>query len=225
MYSLLDRFQGGLLGMTIGQALGSQDLEPDDIAAYLDYIPQVMVGHVTVVELLGTLSAGTFSPTDWSFYGTLSLAIAGEFRPTARSLAAWSQKKVTLNEEIFTWATRCIETRASLVSVMESLKKLGLETREASIALAIYSALSLPGNWRLGFDRIVNASPMPQITAPLLGCLVGVQGTVRAIPAELRLRYEAEGVQARSQAQQLVRSWSGSVHGAIVTSPRRIHLT
>ncbi len=223
MYSLLDRFQGGLWGMTIGQALGSQDLDPD-IAAYLDYIPEVMVGHVSVVELLGTLSAGTFSSTDWSFYGTLSLAVAGEFRPTVQSLSTWSQKKVTLNEEIFTWAIRCIETRASLISVVESLKRSGLDSREASIALAIYSALSLPGNWKLGFDRIVNVSPNPQLTASLLGCLVGVQGTARAIPTELRLRYAAEGTKARSQAQQLVRSWSGSVDGAIVTSPRRIHL-
>jgi hypothetical protein len=224
MYSLLDRFQGGLWGMTIGHDLIAQDLEDPDLAAYLDYIPQVMVGHVSIVELLRSLSAGTFSPMDWSFYGTLSLAMAGELRPTIQSFTNWSEKKVTLHEEALTWAIGSIETRLSLVSVVTTSKQLFLDPREASIALAIYGGLSLPGNWDLVFNRIVKVSPMPSLTASLLGCLLGAQGTSRAIPAELRRRYESQGLSQRSQAERLVRSWSGSVTGAIVTSPRRIHL-
>jgi hypothetical protein len=224
MYSLLDRFQGGLWGMTIGHDLVLPP-EPDaHLQTYLGYIPEVMLGHVTVLELLRALSAGSFSRTDWSFYGTLSLAISGELHPTVGSYEAWSQKKVALNADILTWAIGCLESRASLRSVGETLKPLELSPREAAIALAIYGALSLPGDWTLAFDRLVKISPAPHWTAPLLGCLLGIQGTVRGIPAELRLRYATQGTEARLQAEGLVRSWSGSVSGAIVTSPRRIHL-
>jgi hypothetical protein len=224
MYSLLDRFQGGLWGMTIGHDLVLPP-EPDaHLQTYLGYIPQVMLGHVTVLELLRALSAGSFSRTDWSFYGTLSLAIAGELQPSKSSYEAWSQKKVALNEEVLAWAIGCLESRASLRSVEERLKSLELSHREAAIALAIYGALSLPGDWTLAFDRLIKISPAPHWTAPLLGCLLGIQGTKRGIPAELRLRYATQGTEARLQAEGLVRSWSGSESGAIVTSPRRIHL-
>jgi hypothetical protein len=108
--------------------------------------------------------------------------------------------------------------------VGERLKPLELSPREGAIALALYGGLSLPGDWTLAFDRIVGMSPAPHWTAPLLGCLLGIEGTKRAIPAALRLRYATQGTQARLQAEGLVRSWSGSVSGAIVTSPRRIHL-
>jgi hypothetical protein len=224
MYSLLDRFQGGLWGMTIGHDLVLPP-EPDaHLQTYLGYLPEVMVGHVTVLELLRALSAGSFSRTDWSFYGTLSLAIAGELKPTLSSYEAWSQKKVTLNEDVLAWAMGCVEARASLVSVAARLKPLELSPNDAAIALAIYGALSLPRDWTLAFDRIVKMSPNPHWTAPLLGCLLGIQGTARAIPAVLRLRYATQGTEARLQAEGLVRSWSGSASGAIVTSPRRIHL-
>ncbi len=225
MYSLLDRFQAGLWGMAIGQDLVLPPEAEPQLESYLGYIPQVMLGHVTVLELLGTLSAGAFSRTDWSFYGTLSLAISGELNPTSRSYEAWSQKKVVLNEAALAWAMGCIDRRTSLVSVSETLTALDLDSREAAIVLAIYGALCLPGNWRLAFDRLVSISPAPHWTAPLLGCLLGTQGGTRAIPAELRLRYAVQGEQASITAEKMVRSWSGSLGGAIVTSPRRIHLS
>ncbi len=225
MYSLFDRFQGGLWGMTIGQDLVLPPESEPYLETYLGYIPQVMLGHVTVLELLSALSAGTFSQTDWSFYGTLSLAIAGDQNPTSHSYEAWSQKKVGLNEAVLAWAMGCIDRQTSLVSVAETLNSLELSPREAAIALAIYGALSLPGDWRLAFDRLISISPAPHWTAPLLGCLVGTQGGARAIPANLRLRYATQGEDASVRAETLVRSWSGSESGAIVTSPRRIHLS
>jgi hypothetical protein len=224
MVLLIDRFQGGLWGMTIAQNLIESELSPE-LSAYLDYIPQVMMGHVSAVELLQVLSAGTFTAVDWSFYGTLSLAMAGEFCPTAQSFADWGQKKVALNQDMLTWARGGIANRSSLISVLESSKQLSLNSREQSIALALYGAMTVPGNWKLAFDRLVRVSSMPVMTAALLGCLIGVQGGVRAIPAELRLRYREEGNKARSQAEEMVRSWSGSGSGAIVTSPRRVHLS
>jgi hypothetical protein len=224
MYSLLDRFQGGLWGMTIGQDLVSLPEPEPQLQTYLSYIPQVMLGHVTVLELLSALSAGTFSRTDWSFYGTLSLVISGDLTPTSHSYEAWSQKKVVLNEAVLSWAMGCIDQRASLVLVAETLNSLELSPREAAIVLAIYGALSLPGDWTLAFDRLIGISPAPHWTAPLLGCLLGIQGTTRAIPPELRLRYATQGEEASIKAEKMVRSWSGSVGGAIVTSPRRIHL-
>lgn len=217
--------------MTIGQDLvSSSSLEPErdsepDLETYLGYLPQVMLGHVSVLELLTGLSAGTFSRTDWSFYGTLSLAIAGNLTPTARDYEAWSQKKVVLNEAILAWVKGCIDQRASLLSVAETLQALDLSPQKAAIALAIYGALSLPGDWRLGFDRVVGISPEPRWTGPLLGCLLGSQGSARSIPANLRLRYATQGQAARITAETMVRSWSGSLGGAIVTSPRRIHLS
>ncbi len=224
MYSLFDRFQGGLWGMTIGQHHLSSPESEDDLETYLGYVPQVMLGHVTVLELLSALSAGTFSRTDWSFYGTLSLAIAGNLTPAFRDYEVWSQKKVALNEAVLNWAIGCRDRQASLELVAETLKALELSPREAAIALAIYGALSLPGDWRLAFDRILRISPAPHWTAPLLGCLLGAQGGARTIPAELRLRYAQQGETISLEAETLVRSWSGSLSGAIVTSPRRIHL-
>lgn len=166
-----------------------------------------------------------WTPTDWCFYATLSLAIAGQLKPTAQCYLEWTQKKVVLNDTVLDWVESCLQEGASLTAAIDSLRLLDLNAREQSIALALYGARSWPGEWRLGFDRIVRVSAEPNYIGPLLGCLLGVQGTAIGIPAELRLRYAIEGKQSRSQAEKLVRDWSGSLKGAIVTSPRRIHLT
>ena len=130
-----------------------------------------------------------------------------------------------IHQEILDWVRRCIENRASLATVRESLQLLSLDSVEQSIALAIYGSQSTPGNWTLAFNRILQVSPQPELTAPLLGCLLGVQFGQVKIPASPRVQYQAEGKICLEKARGLVKLWSGGQDDTLVVSPRRSHLS
>lgn len=226
MYSLIDRFHGGLWGMTIANTLASSAKNDNGM---MRRIPDVMVGHVSCKELMTCLEACTDKPVavisaEWSFYATLSLSIAGISKPTAQDYASWTQTKNVLNHEILEWVGQCVKHRKSLAATRDSLPLLSLNPVEQSIALALYGSQSTPGNWMLAFSRILQVSPQPELTAPLLGCLLGVQFGQQGIPSSLRVHYQADGKICRVKARRLVKLWSGGQDETLVVSPRRSYL-
>jgi len=226
MYSLLDRFHGGLWGMTIANTLASS---PKNDNGIMLKIPDVMLGHVSCRDVMTCLEASTDKPVavmsaEWSFYATLSLSIAGISKPTSQDYASWTQTKDVMNHEILDWVGRCVERRESLAATRDSLQLLSLNSVEQSIALAIYGSQSTPGNWILAFSRILQVSPQPELTAPLLGCLFGVQFGQQGIPSSLRVKYQADGKICLEKARGLVKLWSGGQDETLVVSPRRSRL-
>jgi hypothetical protein len=227
MYSLLDRFHGGLWGMTIANTLYSS---PENKNKIILKIPDVMLGHVSCRDVMTCLNASTDKPgattsAEWSFYAALSLSIAGISKPTVQDYASWTQTEKVVHQEILDWVRQCIENRESLATVRESLQLLPFNSVEQSIAIAIYGSQSTPGNWTLAFNRILKVSPQPELTAPLLGCLLGVQFGQLKIPSSLRVKYQAEGEICLEKARRLVKLWSGGQDETLVVSPRRLHLS
>jgi len=226
MYSLLDRFHGGLWGMTIANTLASS---PKNNNGIMPRIPGVMLGHVSCKDVTTCLEASTDNPVaiisaEWSFYATLSLSIAGISKPTPQDYASWTQTKDVLNHEILDWVERCVKHRESLAATRDSLQLLSLNAVEQSIALAIYGSQSTPGNWILAFNRILQVSPRPELTVPLLGCLLGVQFGQQVIPSSLRVKYQADGKLCLEKARGLVKLWSGGQDETLLVSPRRSYL-
>jgi hypothetical protein len=226
MYSLLDRFHGGLWGMTIANTFASS---PKNNNGIMLIIPNVMLGHVSYTDVVTCLEASTDKPVEvisaeWSFYATLSLSIAGISKPTSQDYASWTQMENVLNQEILDWVGRCVKHRESLADARDSLQLLSLNSAEQSIALAIYGSQSTPGNWILAFNRILQVSPRPELTLPLLGCLLGVQFGQQVIPSSLRAKYQADGKICLEKARGLVQLWSGGQDETLVMSPRRSYL-
>ncbi|MCY7405870.1 MAG: hypothetical protein LH631_00425 [Alkalinema sp. CAN_BIN05] len=226
MYSLLDRFHGGLWGMTIASTFASS---PKNNNGIILRISDVMLGHISYGDVVTCLEASTDKPVsvisaEWSFYATLSLSIASLPKPTPQDYASWTQGENVLNQEILDWVGRCIKHRESLAATRDSLQLLSLNSVEQSIALAIYGSQSTPGNWILAFNRILQVSPQPELTAPLLGCLLGVQFGQQGIPSSLRVKYQAEGKICLEKARGLVKLWSGAQDETLVVSPRRSYL-
>ena len=193
-------------------------------------IPDVMLGHVSCRDVMTCLDASRDTPVpvisaEWSFYAALSLSIAGISKPTVQDYASWTQTEKVVHQEILDWVRRCIENRESLATVRESLQLLSFNSVEQSIALAIYGSQSTPGNWILAFNRILQVSQQAELTAPLLGCLLGVQFGQLKIPPSLRVQYQAEGKICLEKARGLVKLWSGGQDDALVVSPRRSHLS
>lgn len=226
MYSLLDRFHSGLWGMTIANTFASS---PKNNNRIILRIPNVMLGHVSYGDVVTCFEASTDKPVEvisaeWSFYASLSLSIAGLSKPTDQDYANWTQTESVLSHEILDWVGRCVKYRESLAATRHSLQLLSLNSVEQSIALAIYGSQSTPGNWMLAFSRILQVSPQPQLTAPLLGCLLGVQFGQQGIPSSLRVQYQGEGKICLEKARGLVELWSGGQDETLVVSPRRLHL-
>ena len=213
--------------MTIANMLYSS---PKNNNGIMLKIPDVMLGHVSCRDLMTCLNTSTDKPVaaisaEWSFYAALSLSIAGISRPTPQDYASWTQTENVLNHEILDWVRRCIQHRESLVTTRDSLQLLSLNSVEQSIALAIYGSQSTPGNWILAFNRILEVSPQPELTAPLLGCLLGTQFAQLKVPPSLRVQYQAEGKICLEKARGLVKLWSGGQDETLVVSPRRLHLS
>ena len=212
--------------MTIANMLYSS---PKNNNGIMLKIPDVMLGHVSCKDVMTCLDASTDKPVpvisaEWSFYATLSLLIAGIPKPTPQDYASWTQTENVVHQEILDWVRRCIENRESLAAVRESLQLLSLSSVEQSIALAIYGSQSTPGSWILAFNRILQISPQSELTAPLLGCLLGVQFGQQGIPSSLRVQYQADGKNCLEKARGLVKLWSGGQDETLVVSPRRLHL-
>ena len=212
--------------MAIANTLASASKNDNDM---LLKIPDVMLGHVSYKEVMGCLEANRDNPVDvisaeWSFYATLSLSIGGLSKLTAQDYASWTQTENLLNHEILDWVGRCVKHRESLSATRDSLQLLALNPVEHSIALAIYGSQSTPGNWMLAFSRTLQVSPRPELTAPLLGCLLGVQFGQQKIPSSLRVKHQAEGKICLEKARGLVRLWSGGQDETLVMSPRRLQL-
>ena len=192
-------------------------------------IPDVMLGHVNYKDVVTCLEASRNKPVvvpsaEWSFYATLSLSIAGLSKLTLQDYASWTQAENVLNHEILDWVRRCVKHRESLSATRDSLQLLALNPVEQAIALAIYGSQSTPGNWMLAFSRTLQVSPRPELTAPLLGCLLGVQFGQQKIPSSLRVKYQAEGKVCLERSRRLVRLWSGGQDETLVVSPRRLQL-
>lgn len=212
--------------MTIANTLASS---PKNDNGIMLKIPDVMLGHVSSRDVMTCLEASPDKPVavisaEWSFYATLSLSIAGLSKPTAQDYANWTQTENVLNHEILDWVGRCIERRECLAATRDSLQLLSLNSVEQSIALAIYGSQSTPGNWILAFNRILQVSPRPELTAPLLGCLLGIQFGQQVIPSSLRAKYQADGKLCLEKARGLVKLWSGGQDETLVVSPRRSYL-
>ena len=212
--------------MTIANTLASS---PKNNNGIMLRIPNVMLGHVSYGDVVTYLEAGTDKPVEvmsaeWSFYATLSLSIAGISKPTSQDYASWTQTKDMLNHEILNWVRRCMDHRESLAAARDSLQLLSLNSVEQSIVLAIYGSQSTPGNWMLAFSRILQVSLQPELTAPLLGCLLGVQFGQQGIPSSLRVQYQADGEICLEKARRLVKLWSGGQDETLVVSPRRSYL-
>ncbi len=213
--------------MTIANMLYSSPKNKNEIILK---IPAVMLGHVSCRDVMTCLDASTDQPVpvtsaEWSFYAALSLSIAGIPKPTPQDYASWTQPENVIHQEILDWVRRCIENRESLATVRESLQLLSFNSVEQSIALAIYGSQSTPGNWILAFNRILQVSPQLGLTAPLLGCLLGVQFGQQGIPPSLRVNYQAEGKIYLDKARGWVKLWSGGQDDTLVVSPRRSHLS
>ena len=213
--------------MTIANTLYSSPKNKNEIILK---IPDVMLGHVSCRDVMTRLDASTnksipVTSAEWSFYASLSLSIAGIPKPTPQDYASWTQTENLIHQEILDWVRRCIENRASLATVRESLQMLSLNSVEQSIALAIYGSQSMPGNWILAFNRMLQVSPQPELIAPLLGCLLGVQSGQQGIPSSLRVQYQADGKVCLEKARGLVKLWSGGQDDTLVESPRRSHLS
>ena len=213
--------------MTIANTLASSPKNNNEIMLR---IPDVMLGHVSSKDVMTCLEASTDKPVtvisaEWSFYATLSLSIANLSKPTSQDYLSWTQTDDMLNHEILNWVQHCIEHRESLVATCDSLQGLSLNSVEQSIALAIYGSQSTSGNWMLAFNRILPISPQPELTAPLLGCLLGVQFGQLKIPAPWRVQYQAEGKFFLETARKLVKLWSGGQDDSLVVSPRRSYLS
>ena len=192
-------------------------------------IPDVMLGHVSCSDVMTCLNTSTDTPVpvisaEWSFYATLSLSIAGISKPTPQDYASWTQTENVLNHKILDWVGQCIQHRESLAAAYDSLQMLSLNSVEQSIALAIYGSQSMPGNWILAFNRMLQVSPQPELIAPLLGCLLGVQSGQQGIPSSLRVQYQADGKVCLEKARGLVKLWSGGQDETLVVSPRRLNL-
>ncbi len=213
--------------MTIANTFASS---PKNNNGIMLRIPDVMLGHVSGRDVLTCLEASADKPVavisaEWSFYATLSLSIASVSNPTDQDYVSWTQTKDILDHKILNWVRRSIEHRESLAATWDSLQRLSLDSVEQSIALAIYGSQSTPGSWMLAFSRILPISPRPELTAPLLGCLLGVQFGQLKIPASLRVQYQAEGKICLEKARKLVKLWSGGQDDSLVVSPRRSYLS
>lgn len=212
--------------MTIANRLDSSSKNNNGIMLK---IPDVMLGHVSGRDVMTGLERITDQPVavtsaEWSFYAALSLSIAGIPNPTPQDYASWTQTENGILLNILGWVTLCLQRRESLANIQDSLQLLSLNSVEQSIALAIYGSQSTPGNWMLAFNRILPISPQPELTAPLLGCLLGVQFGQLKIPPSLRVQYQAEGEICLEKSRRLVKLWSGGQDETLVVSPRRSHL-
>lgn len=192
-------------------------------------IPNVMLGHISYGDVVTCLEASMDKPVavisaEWSFYATLSLSIAGLSKPTPQDYDSWTQTQDVLNHEILDWVGQCVKHRESLAATRDSLQLLSLNPVEQSIALAIYGSQSTPGNWILAFNRILQVSPQPELTAPLLGSLLGIQFGQQMIPPSLRVQHQAGGKICLEKARGLVKLWSGGQDETLVVSPRRSYL-
>lgn len=213
--------------MTIATRLDSSSKNNNGIMLR---IPDVMLGHVSGREVMTRLEGRTdksvaVTSAEWSFYAALSLSIAGILTPTPQDYASWTQTENGVHQEILDWVTQSIGHRESLAAVHDSLQLLSLNSLEQSIALALYGSQSTPGNWMLAFNRILPISLQPELTAPLLGCLLGVQFGQLKIPPSLRVQYQTEGEICLEKSRRLVKLWSGGQDETLVVSPRRLHLS
>lgn len=213
--------------MTIANMLYSSSKNKNEIILK---IPDVMLGHVSCKDVVTCFNASTDKPVaitsaEWIFYAALSLSIASISNPTPQDYASWTQTENVLNHETLDWIEQSIGHRESLAAAHDSLQRLSLNSVEQSIALAIYGSQSTPGNWILAFNRMLQVSPQPGLTAPLLGCLLAVQFGQQGIPPSLRVNYQAEGKVCLEKARGLVKLWSGGQDDTLVVSPRRSHLS
>jgi hypothetical protein len=238
LVSTLDRFQGALLGVYIGESLENQPLAPklcrqslprtrflscaletDDPAVLLASLDRsVALEEAVILAILPDLLSGYETPERWrqrldSFASAWSLSAIADARLWGTVLSRLLSARLPLENQIFPELEPILPTSAEGLSLLHSEGQLtrAATPHQRAIAIALHSCLQTPGDSSISIRCAFSSSCQQPLTTILAGIGTGFSNGLTGFPLAWRLSKQNDPLwqNLARQAIELYGIWSG----------------